>query len=223
MGQRSSMPDQSRRTRFARTSAQVAIILVVVLGLAAVALGRIAPTGSSGGAADPRSSAEAGPSTSVAALSARSPTPAGSTTTCKPSRPEPVFVPTRSAPAVPPAYYKSSWFGTARLWTMVSDDGEIWRNLPTNPTGLSQKTFWWSEDWDSAAEPEPLITVTGRRLDAPGTFSFGPGTNAGTDFGTAMLVGIDVPTGGCWEITGRYHAATLAYTVLVEDSQAPRP
>jgi hypothetical protein len=61
--------------------------------------------------------------------------------------------------------------------------------------------------------------VTGRRLDAAGTFSFGPGTNAGADFGTAMLVGIDVPSVGCWEITGRYHAATLSYTVLVEDPQ----
>jgi hypothetical protein len=102
---------------------------------------------------------------------------------------------------------------------MLSDEGEIWRQLPSNPNGLSQKTFWWSVDWDSATEPEPRITVTGRRLDAPGTFSFGPGTNAGADFGIAMLVGIDVPTTGCWEITGRYRTSTLSVTVSVEDPQ----
>jgi hypothetical protein len=205
---------------------QVAISLVLVLALAAVVLGRIVPTGPAGTARS-SASASAGPGVSPAAIAARSatstPTPTGSTPACKPSRPEPVFVPTRSAPSVPPAYYKSSWFGSARLWTMLSDDGEIWRHLPANPNGLSQKTFWWSVNWESAAEPEPRITVSGRRLDAPGTFSFGPGTNAGADFGTAMLVGIDVPTVGCWEITGRYHAASLSFTALVEDPQLPTP
>jgi len=229
MRERRSMSDRSTVARFARTSIEVAITLVLVLAVAAVVLGRIAPTGSSGGLAGSAASATSGPSSSPAAIAARSatptpsPTPAGATATCKPSRPKPVFVPTRSAPAVPPAYYKSSWFGTARLWTMLSDDGEIWRNLPSSPSGLSQKTFWWSEDWDHRAEPEPRITVTGRRLDGPGTFSFGPGTNAGADFGIAMLVGIEVPTVGCWEITGRYHAAALSFTALVEDPQQPRP
>jgi hypothetical protein len=220
------MSDRSTFARFARTSMQGAISLVLVLALAAVVLGRIVPTGPAGTAGS-SASASAGPGVSPAAIAARSatstPTPTGSTPACKPSRPEPVFVPTRSAPSVPPAYYKSSWFGSARLWTMLSDDGEIWRHLPANPNGLSQKTFWWSVNWESAAEPEPRITVSGRRLDAPGTFSFGPGTNAGADFGTAMLVGIDVPTVGCWEITGRYHAASLSFTALVEDPQLPTP
>jgi len=188
---------------------------LIVLGLAVVLIGRIASV----------RTAESGGGPASVAAAPQSASPASPAVACTPSRPVPVFVAPapRPAPAAPPADYKSSWFGTARLWTMLSDDGEIWRQLPTNPNGLSQKTFWWSVDWDSAAEPEPLMTVAGRRLDAPGTFSFGPGTNAGADFGTAMLVGIDVPTVGCWEITGRYRAAMLAYTVLVEDPQAPRP
>ena len=93
------------------------------------------------------------------------------------------------------------------------------RDLPQSAGGLTQKTFWWSADWAPTGQPEPAITVTGRRLDGPGSFSFGPGTNASADFGTAMLVGIDVPTTGCWEITGRYQTATLSFTVSVEDPQ----
>jgi len=220
MSERSSMPDMSRLSRFARTSVRAAIILVIVLGLAAVALGRTAPTGSSGGAGDPRPRATAGPGTPAATMTARSPTPAGSTPTCTPSRPEPVFVPTGSAPAVPPAYYQSSWFGSARLWTMLNVGGEIWRGLPQSASGLTQKTFWWSQDWHPRDEPQPAIMVTGRQLDGTGSFIVGPGTNATADFGTAMLVGIEVPTTGCWEITAHYRSASLSFTVLVESPQA---
>jgi hypothetical protein len=211
MSEGSSMSGRSTFARFARISTQAAITTLVVLGLAVIVIVRIAPSGG----------ADSGGGSASVPAPPRSASPASRAITCSPSRPEPVFVAPAPgpAPAAPPAYYKSSWFGTARLWTMLLDDGEIWRHLPTNPNGLSQKTFWWSVDWDSAAEPEPLMAVTGHRLDAPGSFSFGPGTNAGADFGTAMLVGIDVPTGGCWEITGRYRGATLSYTVLVEDPQ----
>jgi hypothetical protein len=60
--------------------------------------------------------------------------------------------------------------------------------------------------------------VTGRRLDAPGTFEFGPGTNASApDMGTAMMVGIDIPELGCWEVTGTYRGTSLSYVVLVEE------
>jgi hypothetical protein len=60
------------------------------------------------------------------------------------------------------------------------------------------------------------ITVVGTRLDALGTFTVGPGTNASADFGTAMLVGITVPEPGCWRLTGNYLDASLSIVVLVE-------
>ena len=83
---------------------------------------------------------------------------------------------------------------------------------------MSQKTFWWSRNFGLVAgEGAPLIGVTGKRLDAPGSFAAGnPGTNATADFGRAMLVGIDIPAAGCWEIRARYKGAELAYVVLVE-------
>jgi len=119
---------------------------------------------------------------------------------------------------MPPDYYGSDWFGTADLWTMLTRGGEVWHDLPANPAGLSQKTFWWSANWPYRTELEPDITVIGRRLDGPGRFEAGhPGTNASADFGVAMLVGIDVPTTGCWQLTGEYRGTDLSYVVLVED------
>ncbi len=63
----------------------------------------------------------------------------------------------------------------------------------------------------------PAITVTGTRLDAPGAFTAGnPGTNAYFDGAWSMLVGVDVPSAGCWQITGSYRGAELRYVVLVK-------
>lgn len=135
---------------------------------------------------------------------------------CDVTRPDPPFVAPRPYLASPPEYYGSEWFGSDALWTMLHRDGEVWSGLPHGSDGVSQKTFWWSVDWPPDAEPEPAITVVGTRLDGSGVFSFGPGTNASADFGTAMLVGIEIPTSGCWQITGRYRDAELSYVVWVE-------
>jgi len=132
------------------------------------------------------------------------------------TKPEPPFVPPKPDLRTPPAYYEGAWYGTRHLWTMLHDGGEVWGPwLFAAPPGLPQKTFWWSADWVPDSEPMPAITVTGRRLDAGGSFRYGPGTNATADFGTAMLVGIDVPDYGCWKITARYRDATLSYVVDV--------
>lgn len=138
---------------------------------------------------------------------------------CAVTRPIPIFVPPSPFLASPPAYYQSDWFGSAALWTMINHDGEIWKqsSLPHNPEGLTQKIFWWSANWPARVELEPAITVVGTRLDGPGVFTYSPGTNASADFGTAMLVGIDFPSPGCWQLTGRYRDALLSYVVWITD------
>jgi hypothetical protein len=99
---------------------------------------------------------------------------------------------------------------------MLDRDGEVWGPwVAASPPQLPQKTFWWSADWRPGAEPEPAITVVGRRLDGHASFTYGPGTNASADFGTAMLVGIDIPSYGCWELTASYRLATLTYVAVV--------
>jgi hypothetical protein len=66
-------------------------------------------------------------------------------------------------------------------------------------------------------EPEPALTVTGRRLDAEAPPLLASiATNAyHPDFGAAMLAGVSVPTLGCWEITGHYQGHELSFVVQV--------
>jgi len=108
------------------------------------------------------------------------------------------------------------WYGTASLWTAVPKTG-VWSGLPHNPEGYTQKVFWWRTGYSWTAEPEPDLTVTGRRLDASAPpLNVSRATNAfAADIQSAMLVGVDFPTLGCWEITGRYDDAALSFVVWV--------
>lgn len=108
------------------------------------------------------------------------------------------------------------WFGSNSLWTDLREDG-IWYALPHNPGGYTQKIFWWREDYIWNEEPEPELTVTGERLDAPAPpLIVSRATNAyAGDIGSAMLVGVDFPTLGCWKITGKYGDAELSFVVWV--------
>lgn len=135
---------------------------------------------------------------------------------CSVTRPVPAFVPPSPYPAAAPPLYESEWFGSEALWTMVERDGGV---FGPQAITLGVKTLWWSSDWPGMrAEPEPAITVVGTRLDGPGSFTVDDATNAyREDFGEAMLVGVEFPTAGCWQLTARYGDAVLSYVVLVND------
>jgi hypothetical protein len=80
-----------------------------------------------------------------------------------------------------------------------------------------QKLAWWKQGYDWQAEPEPDLTVIGRRLDgeAPPLIA-SKATNAyAEDIGSAMMVGFDIPTAGCWEITGSIDGQELSFVVQV--------
>lgn len=134
---------------------------------------------------------------------------------CAITVPETGFTPPKGYPATPPDSAQAAWYGSERLWTSLARSGETWDALPPD---LSQKTFWWSSSFSTAKEPEPNIVVTGRKVDDPSeTFRFDEGTNGATaDLGEFMLVGIEFPSPGCWEITAAYGKATLSYVVMVE-------
>lgn len=192
--------------------ATTGLAAVVVVGLVAVAVGLGGGRGVGGpplgGLSPTPSAAEAGPSTTTEASAAAS-------LTCDVTRPTDPFVPPDGYPAEPPARYESDWYGTSAIWVMLDRDGETWPFEPRGSSGIPQKTFWWSENWAPDEEPEPDIQVVGTRLDRSGSFMFSPGTNASADFGTAMLVGIDIPSEGCWRLTGTYRRQSLSYVVRV--------
>ena len=133
----------------------------------------------------------------------------------------PMTIP-QNPPFVPPPPYDSMgfegefWYGSDALWTAVRQNG-VWAALPHNPEGYTQKVFWWRDGYVWTEEPEPALTVTGDRLDAPARpLNVSEATNASaSDIGSAMLVGIDLPTLGCWKITGKYGDAELSFVVWV--------
>jgi hypothetical protein len=119
-------------------------------------------------------------------------------------------------PFSPPVPYSAMappgtfWFGTEDLWTALPTDGS-W-------PGLRQKMFWWRPGFDGRTEQKPQLTVVGRRLDGAGSFVRPPpatnASNAGLG-GWTMLALTDIPSAGCWEITGSYRGNMVRFNVLI--------
>ncbi|MGB7875374.1 MAG: hypothetical protein WBL25_13405 [Anaerolineales bacterium] len=124
--------------------------------------------------------------------------------------PEPAF-----SPPIDTDYEGRFWYGTPTLWTNLPSDG-IWRGLPKDDDGYVQKARFWREGFVALDEPKPALTVSGRRLEASApTFSFSDATHGWDETGDFMLMGISIPTEGCWEITAEYQDAQLTYVVEV--------
>lgn len=133
----------------------------------------------------------------------------------------PITVP-QDPPFVPPPPYDQLgldgefWHGSNSLWTAVRRNG-TWEGLPLYQGGYIQKVFWWREGYDREAESEPALLVAAERIDAkapPGESSEATNASAG-DIGTAMLVGVNLPTPGCWKITGNYGNSVSSFVVWV--------
>jgi hypothetical protein len=127
----------------------------------------------------------------------------------------PLFVPPEPYSPTSP-FPGKFWYGTNSLWTLLPISG-TWDGLPLSSQGYGQKVFWWREGYIWNEEPEPEITVTSERLDAPATpFEVSGGTNAyANDIGSAMLTGVNFSTAGCWKVTGKYKDAELSFVVWI--------
>lgn len=137
----------------------------------------------------------------------------------------PVTKPYQTSLFVPPLPYRAKaptgtfWFGTDRLWTQLPVTG-TWRGLPhytPNDPTFRQKLFFGREGYDWHTEPEPRLTVTGKRLDSPAPPLLSDQANNGwvKPEQQFMVTGINFPTLGCWEITGRYQDDKLTFVVWV--------
>lgn len=124
---------------------------------------------------------------------------------------------------IPPKPYQQEastgtfWFGSDKLWTFLPIDG-TWRGLghyaPNDPT-FRQKVFFWRQGYDWRADPNPKLRITGRRLDGEADPLFADrADNVSTD-PAGMVVGINLPAVGCWEITARYGNDALTFVVWV--------
>jgi hypothetical protein len=128
---------------------------------------------------------------------------------------EPAFVP--PAPYDILGWEEYFWFGSSSLWASLPRNG-TWAGLPLQPsTGYSEKVFWWRDGYVWTDEPVPDLIVTGERLDAKAQpLRASKATNAyAGDIGSAMLVGVNFPTAGCWKVTGKYNDAELSFVVWI--------
>jgi hypothetical protein len=107
------------------------------------------------------------------------------------------------------------WFGTDRLWMALPIAG-TWRGLPHYPDSTyGQKLPFWRNGYDPHTESRPNLTVTGRRIDGPSEplQSDGKGFGVWTKDDQFIMTGINFPTIGCWEITGRYDSDELTFVI----------
>jgi hypothetical protein len=126
-------------------------------------------------------------------------------------------------PFVPPAPYPSKppgaefWFGTPQLWTSLPTTGS-WANLPYERGAYVQKVFWGRGNYDWRSEPAQQLIVRGVRIDGTAKpLVASAATNAfSSDIGSFMLVLVDVPTSGCWRITGIYQDTQLSFVVSIQ-------
>ena len=131
-------------------------------------------------------------------------------------------------PFIPPAPYELDsengfWLGSEKLWTAIPKSGLVWgwaRRAPGHEHDLTAKTFWGSVNFDWKTEYPPELKVTGKRLDgdAPPLMA-NRATNAFPGPAAAMLVGVIIPTPGCWKITGEYKGEKLSYVVWVQPAR----
>ncbi len=118
-----------------------------------------------------------------------------------------------SEPFVPPAPYPaklcpdSFWLGSEKLWVMRPVGG-LWH-------GLTDKVFWWRKGYDWRTENPPQLKVTGKRLDVPAPALYADHAQPAFIKIPAIVTGIDIPTVGCWEITGDYKGDKLTFVVWV--------
>jgi len=130
---------------------------------------------------------------------------------------------------VPPAPYltqtspDSFYLGSEKLWTRRDKKGLWYGYWTTDPeSGAKRKiyfdrVFWWRKGYDWRTENPPQLKVSGRRLDAPAATFYIDHANAANIKIPAILTGVDIPTPGCWEITGDYKGDRLSFVVWVVD------
>ena len=121
---------------------------------------------------------------------------------------------------VPPWPYQLdigvNWFGNDRFWTILPADG-TW--------GRGEKTFWFRQEWGFYGrdqwipeEDAAKLTVTARRLDgaaAPAEISKANSSYREEDLKAFLVGGINFPTVGYWEVSGRYANDEVTFVVWV--------
>ena len=111
------------------------------------------------------------------------------------------------------------WYGSETLAVILRPGGN-WRGMGPNHN-FRDKLFWWSLGFEPGMESN--LEVSARKLDDPSAQAdISRSTNAHSPSlgGWTMLVAVEFPSTGCWEITGRYLGQTLSFVVEVRSDES---
>ncbi len=109
-----------------------------------------------------------------------------------------------------------AWFGSDELAAKIPEDGHWVGMGPEHDYG--DKFWWWRKGYRAIEEQRPELVVTANRLDRPAPpVRMDEATNAFGKNWDLMLIGMEFPTAGCWEVIGRYHGRELRFVLKVGD------
>jgi hypothetical protein len=119
-------------------------------------------------------------------------------------------------PSFPPS---DRWYGTEKL-AVILRPGGVWRGKGPK-YNYRDKLFWWTAGFTPGSESN--LKVTSVRLDEkspPVVISRVTNAFAESLGGWTMLVMLELPSAGCWQITGEYLGTKLSFVV---DAQSDEP
>jgi hypothetical protein len=123
---------------------------------------------------------------------------------------------------VPPAPYSERasvgnfWYGTTKLWTQLLING-TWNATENDGSHLTKLVFW-RQGFDWRTERNPNLIVTARRIDgeAPSVAVAHAEPVFVTTEHPAIMVGLTIPTPGCWNVNAYYAGVSLEFVVSVQ-------
>ena len=127
--------------------------------------------------------------------------------------PSPSFVPPAPYPERPRP--ENFWYGSAKLWTQLPITG-IWQGTRSDGSYVTKLVFW-RQGFDWRTEPNPNLILTARRLDgeAPSVALSHANPVFVNTKSPAIMVGLGIPTPGCWDITAYYNGVSLEFVVSI--------
>ena len=107
------------------------------------------------------------------------------------------------------------WYGSDELYTALYSDGR-WRGIASQ-AGTRNKSFWYRKNAEWLNENPSQLKVTYRGLKEEGPMFTGPRvTNAIMGEEVAMLIMLELPARGCWEVTANYKNAHVSFVTWVD-------
>jgi hypothetical protein len=114
-----------------------------------------------------------------------------------------------------------NWYGTEALAVLLQEDGS-WFGLGPD-YDFREKLWWYSAAFQVGMESR--LKVAGRKLDGdapPAKISRVSNAQGAQGGGWAMLMLVEFPSAGCWELTGEFQGQQLSFVVETRGA-APAP